>query len=228
MSYANLFVLTAAVIHTCYAVITKLLELYDTYTKNELDYPPGANAYYHPFNEPLHCPCQIGAHGVFSILTGISISKRELLGAPTIRHEFDSVERPVMYYEFCWKDWVASDRGTKVTQFHAFVYHDGYLYQSYRTSRNWWTNWTDGYPLIRSKLSPEDITIFEDDNSKMTPAIFNRLCAPRTHPIPLGVTLRCTGLFEARVAPTRDRVLFSIPDVQRVVDKSPVRGTNKT
>ena len=201
---AFLCIVIGSVTYSSYQLCVYLSTVLD----RENEFPPDALSYHHPFTEPLDSACQVTAQGVFSLLTGISCTKLAALGYASTRQEFDQSDsgKQVMYMSFTWKDWSLSMRGKENTLFHALVYYDGYLYQSYRTRRHWWSHAMDSYPFIRQKLTQEDRELFEKDTRLFNARCFNRLCAPLCHPIPEDATLRCIELYIARVDPTRSEI----------------------
>lgn len=193
---------------TAYVFSNVLTYLRENFVLNESDYPRAINAFHHPFVEPLAAACHIGANGVFSLLTGICVTKLDALGYDHEHHDFDPEipnQKRVYYYGYIWEDYSVTNRFTRTSLYHAFVYYDGYVYQSYRTKRHSLSPFTDAYPLVRMKVKEDDRDIFLN-TSLMTPAAFNRLCAPSSHPIPLNANLRCCKLYSAGVDPTRTSI----------------------
>lgn len=185
-------ILSAAIVtvgsYALHHSLKHLLKLWD----REDDFPVGANMFHHPFGEPFISPCHLSAEGVFSLLTGITVNNLDPLGYSHKSYVFDnknSSEKTATFIGLSWKDENIVHRFKKNYSYHALVYCDGYLYQSYRTARHWWSPWTDSYPLIRMKLNKKDSKIFEERET-ISVSDFNRLCAPSTNLIPEDATVR--------------------------------------
>lgn len=213
--------ITASAVYSSYkAYVYLTTTLFD----REYEFPPDAHIYHFPFGDPLTMACQVSTNGVFSLLTGISCTALHILGQSSRRYDFNvdtlHPSKIVTMVSFSWSEPSSLTRPTFTQLFHAMVYHNGYIYQSYKTSRflqswlGYFSSATDSYPLVRQKLErKEDRYIFEEDISLMTPEIFNRLCAPSCHPIPKNAKLRCTELNRASINPTRDEL--TIKEIKR-------------
>lgn len=182
---------------------------YEKYVLNEFDYPLNSCDYNHIFNESMSAPCHFTAKNIFSILTGIKIDCMNILGFIPTNCNFDdsSHENIVSYIEFSWCD-KNTKFGEPISLFHALVYHNGYVFQSYRTKRHnrTWFSFTDAYPMIRFPIKKSDRHLFETDIHNFSVKDFNRFCAPSTHPIPINSNLRCQRLYKAIINPARENI----------------------
>lgn len=208
------------VIMASFGVSVALERLIDKWFANEQDYPIGVTLGYHPFGLPIEIPCHMSATGIFLLLTGIARGGTDLFGNRQGTCHFDpELDEPrdkVYYYGVSW----SKTPHTHNHDFHAMVYHDGYLYQSFRTRRFSWLPFMDAYPLIRVQLEPRDREIFEQRNItresfNLPVDVFNRLCAPSSHQIPKDAQLTCVDLYTARVCPARRSVTLTRDETPR-------------
>lgn len=189
----------------------------DNYLLNEMSLPPIATdsmTLYKAFG--IAYSCNIFAKGLFLQLTGVDLGVVEYLLCDSSRcYKFDedSSEPKVHYYSYVWT--VQNSGWNGPTQLaHSLVYYDGYLYQSYRTSRNWWSNYKDAYPPLRIYLKdmPDLNNCFRNGKGDMSVETFNCLCAPRSHPIPDDAPLRVAVHYEATVHPSRSVFSVKLPE----------------
>ena len=180
---------------------------------NNFDFPPDLGSHYILFGQgDTDIACQCTARGIFALFTGIDISKTGILCRSVSEGCFDNQDENdklmVKYIDFFWGGYIPSGKSTG--NFHALVYYDGVIYQSYRTYRNQWSNWTDSYPMVKMCLSESDRQLFEQNIDKITVKDFNRLCAPYTHPISEKAPLKGTVRYKALINPTRTYIDINV------------------
>jgi hypothetical protein len=84
----------------------------------------------------------------------------------------------VYYVEYIWNVATSKTIGEECSLVHSFVYHNGIIYQSYKTETPRKGIYI-GYPPISIVLPESYVIMFKDgDFSKMTVKDFNILCAP--------------------------------------------------
>lgn len=191
--------------------------MYDYITKNvienEMDFPPDARESMMIFKITGNKhPCQLSAKGVFSMLTNIDLGVLEYLSG-SVHHDFDpdTLAKKVTYLAYIWTDDKPLPHVRCMTHLtHVVVHYDGYLYQSYRCDRNRWSSWMDAYPMIKMPLTDEHSQIFDAHPEKLTVKLFNRLCAPTSHPLEEDVSLRCIHRYAAVLNPTRRHTVYDV------------------
>lgn len=204
----------------------------------EAEYPPHAKGRRIFTKQAI--VCNATAKGVFYLLTGICENMLDSMKPHARFHDFDpeTKDTPCVYFiEFQWHDSAAASTGDTwsppPTNYHALVYYDGMLYQSYRSSREWrgWWLHSIAYPAIQSYVKEtKDRAFFETqqlelaDDVGMDSAlldVFNRLCAPHSAQLASDVWLRKTTCIRARVAPHRSDVVVPLvpsPDKKKPDD----------
>lgn len=193
-----------------YPIITTIWSyVIDTYMSNEYDFPIDSRGRFcHIFSETTAAACHYTAKSIFGILTGIKIDCINILCSGLSNHNFDNndTSNHVSYIEFVWCDNCKYNQITSL--YHALVYYDGYIYQSYRTKRYniKWFHFLDAYPMIRFPVRKSDRHLFEGDIGDFSISDFNRICAPSKHPIPNNSIFRCQRIFKAVVNPTRENI----------------------
>ena len=121
--------------------------VYDTFIVNDYDFPSGMTQYTLLFDGLVHYACQITARSLFFILTGVNIDGFSILGSTPATGVFDDTSgstgysNMVTYKSFVWCD--ERKVGYTTSYFHALIYYNGYIYQSYRTHRHRWFSWCD-------------------------------------------------------------------------------------
>jgi len=148
-----------------------------------ISYPPGIPGIYCSVFPPgtlQNVACQSFASGIFLVLTGIhwecsiAASNTKLSVTSSTKSE---PTIPKVYYVYCeWNE--QSILGENNSLYHAFVFCNGFIYQSYCTKVR--HNASAGYPPILVKLNDTYANKFKNgDFSSMTVEDFNRICAPQ-------------------------------------------------
>jgi hypothetical protein len=215
----NTITLFACTTYTVYRILWFVMKKTIKYffIDNETDYPPCATNHCDIFSCFMQMPCNISAKAVFLLFTGIDLdilTKNKMMthnhvGLYDFDDSYESHKRPVCYIEFMWNTSIPA-KSVRILEYHALVYHDGYLYQSFRTQRyRWFNRWMDAYPMTRMFVKPKYRHYFNDFkgirsfNAKM----FNKLCAPSTHPILVNNEhFRCVTFYRASLNPTRSNI----------------------
>jgi hypothetical protein len=184
-------------------IASHLIRVIYAYTKNRHDFPIGVGDMC-IFHEDLHCSCHIFAKGLFFILTGIKLDCLPILGVHITNCIFDAenidnLDPTTEYVKYIGLSWNIKDRSA----FHALVYYDGYIYQSYGTFRYKW-KWLqndyllDSYPPIVCHLTPDQNKVFTEKEVHMTVQLFNEICAPSTRHLPENTTFTVVNYFIAK------------------------------
>lgn len=190
-----IFFLLLIVSHVAYFIYT--------HPKNHHDFPVGIN----PtciFHEETRCACNIFAKGIFFILTGIDLNCLPILGINISHCSFDDknldeLDLDTKYVKYIGLSWDVKDGYA----FHALVYYDGYLYQSFgKYHYKWkWLHYdflSDSYPPIAHYLTPSQKLVFTEENFHMTTKMFNEICAPSKGQLPENTTFTVVNYYAAK------------------------------
>ncbi len=216
------------VLCTLYLAVTILWDLIDgiytiicAYKWREAEYPVGSHRTSSVVFDTTPICCNTTAQGIFSILTGIPPGAVKDTLCQIRNHAFD-VERPaaeprIHYLEFKW-----SHPGKTTLpdgNYHALVYSNGLLYQSYRTSRYYWPSLyrlhlhTVAYPTIQTIVSAESDRVYFEKavgGQDLDITVFNRLCAPRSMPVAKDVRFVCLSHYTACIDPFRTSIALPL------------------
>lgn len=207
-------------INILYVIVDTIFMVIYAYKWREAEYPMNARRSSMVVFDGTPINCNDTAQGIFAILTGVPLGTVYQMKCYVRCHDFDaalSVEKTrVHYLEFQWSN---PGQQTLIDEnYHALVYANGLLYQSFRTSRYLWqcSRWLHlhsvAYPAIQTVITDEgDRSYFERAVATRDAdiAVFNRFCAPRSMPVQEGVRFVCLTHYTACVDPFRTS--FTIP-----------------
>lgn len=198
-------------LYTLNYIYTEWERLKEIFVYNTSSFPPKYLSREVIFTDPsIRISCHLSAKALFLILTGYDIDIIDQLHNEidngNLETEIDSDDQ-IHYLVYLWED----DKEYTTTQsVHHLLYYKGTIFQSYLTPHLKWTNFfMDGYPLIRFRLTDQEITtIFSSNPSLLNTKQFNEWCAPKCHPIPSNASLRLVKHLSASLNPIRSSLHF--------------------
>lgn len=223
MTVIKAMIVLCALCYSAYRLVTRMVKGFFAYWIRWHDVPMAASHDYY-FTSRILMACDATAYAIFRLFTGIDLDLIRPQGDtfPAYYEFADSsplcLDQMVTYCEFIWNP--LNDQNTTTECFHALVYYKGNIYQSYVTRR--WNFWSaiDAYPLVCIALPASVRELFEERCVRLTPAIFNQYCAPRSHPIPVDAPLRCCKCYRAYLDPARDKLTLPVRVVKSTDENS--------
>ena len=183
------------------------------------DYPESASEASVYFSD-MSMSCNNSAWFMFNLLTGIDLRVFKLnMSLNNVDYDFDepsqlSSGKIVYYYAFGWKNPEEIVFRVNSDECHHFVYCDGYVYQTYKATKNTWPYLNNDYPLLKIRVESCDTVYFENGASRMNIATFNHYCAPSITKIdPSNTHFKCITRYRALLNPTRSSTTLKTVDI---------------
>jgi hypothetical protein len=167
---------TIVLLCVCGTIISRMIFeiICKRYVTKDFDFPPECVSHnLLSFIDHTHTSCNNTALCIFYILSGMIIDDK----SPSVILNGD---KSITYVEFVWAPPTCTGR---THCFHAFVYYDGLIYQSYRTHKYRYLPFISGYPCIVFEVDQQYRDLFEKNITTLDAKTFNLLCAPSKHPV---------------------------------------------